>query len=233
MTPTSISHGIAGLALGLATISINCGSDPPDLASSPCLAVPTCSEGATSTTECRLTTQVVSSADRGASGIALDDGHVYLKAPLGVFFAPKTGGALAPFDGVAPPFPRTDSVTDGVYEYRGGSEGLARVSADGTSVAVAAPENVCDECFAITLRRGALYWTGADGILMGAPVGTGLPWVLDQAGGSDCDDDYEGLAVAADDTGIYWIAGDPGQRTSDEQPLTLYRTCRSETAATN
>lgn len=227
MTRTFICRRVPGLFLGLATISIGCGSEPPVPPSSALLTVPPCSEGVPSTTEGSLTTQVISSAGRGASGMALDDGHVYLKSAQGVFSALKTGGPLTPFDGVAPLFPRADSVTDGASEYRVGSGGLVRVSTDGSAVAVAPGAIVSEECFAITQRLGALYWTGADGILSGATVRNGSPRVLDSAGGSDCDDDYEGLAVAADETGVYWIAGEPGQRTSDEQPLTLYRTCRS------
>lgn len=234
-TAPAASPGVVALVLALATTSINCASHPSDPPpSSPCLAVPACSDGGTPPTACHMSTQVVSSAARGATGVALDDRHVYLKTRLGVFFAPKAGGSLAPFDGVAPAFARPDAVADGAYEYRRQADTVVRVSATSTSIVVGPSEqDVSDECFAITLRRGALFWTGADGVLMGASVQVGSPSVLDQAGGSDCDDDYEGLAVAADDTGIYWIAGDPGQSVSDEKPLTLYRTCRSETGAMN
>jgi hypothetical protein len=176
--------------------------------------------------DCQASLQVVASARRGATGMVLDRSFVYLRTSRGTFFVPKDGGTLAGFVGDPPPFPRPDRVADGGFEYRLEAERLARFASDGSSVELAAPENVQSECFAITLRGGVLYWTGADGGLRSAATHGSSPRRIAQAGGSDCDDDYEGLAVAADDTGVYWIAGDPGQRNSDEQELKLYRACR-------
>jgi hypothetical protein len=203
------------LLLCLASGSVACGAEPsgPPLPGQP-------------PDDCQASLQVVASGGRGATGMALDDRSVYLRTLRGTFVAPKTGGTLVRFEGVPPTFARTDIVSDGGYEYRLEAERLARFARDGTSVELAAAENVQSECFAITLRLGVLYWTGADGALRSAATDGSSPRLLAQAGGSECDDDYEGLAVAADATGVYWIAGDPGQRNADEQDLKLYRACR-------
>jgi hypothetical protein len=206
------------LLLGLASGSVACGAEPSGPALPPISGQPP--------DDCQGSLQVVASGRRGGTGMALDGSFIYLKTAGGTFSVPKTGGTLAAFPGVPPAFPRADVVSDGTFEYRLEAERLARFAPDGTSAELAAAGDVQSECFSLTLRLGVLYWTGADGSLRSVATGGGTPRVLAQAGGSDCDDDYEGLAVAADDSGIYWIAGDPGQRNSDEQELKLYRACR-------
>ena len=57
-----------------------------------------------------------------------------------------------------------------------------------------------------------------------APTPT-VPVLLERRGRYD-DDDYEGL-IAADEDAVYWIAGvDPTMRTTDGDPLALFRACR-------
>ena len=49
--------------------------------------------------------------------------------------------------------------------------------------------------------------------------------IIEQRGRFD-DDDYNGF-IAADEDAVYWKAGaDPSMRTSDGDPLALFRTCR-------
>jgi hypothetical protein len=229
------SRSTVALFLGLCSIVGGCGAETAERSSTPSAtptspaappAPPGLPPSAPGAADCRLSVQVLSEAGRGALGIALDDGHVYLKVPAGVYAVPKTGGQLTRFDGVPPSFPRSDRLTVGGYEYSLQEGGLFRVAGDGGRLQLASVESVEAECFAITQSQGVLYWTGADGIVMSVEASGGFPLFVAGAGASDCDDDYTGLAVAADETGVYWIAGQPRRRSSDDDSLLLYKTCR-------
>lgn len=74
---------------------------------------------------------------------------------------------------------------------------------------------------------GHIYWTGASGVVKRTEKGRpGFPVFVGGGGASDCNDDYDGIVLAADETSLYWTAGEPRKRVSDDDPLLLLRTCK-------
>lgn len=81
--------------------------------------------------------------------------------------------------------------------------------------------------FALIVHDSECYFTAPDGTLWHAevwPVATD-PVLVEQRGAYD-DDDYIEV-IGMDEDAVYWFAGaDPTLRTSDGDPIALYRTCR-------
>jgi hypothetical protein len=164
----------------------------------------------------------------GASAIALNATSVYVKTRRGVFRIAKTGGSFTPAPEPAPAFAANDRAMDGTYVYYLDNGNVMRSRHDGTM-----PEllwqGVQDECFAIAVNEEAVYWTNAYGLLYKAPKRIGrvsAPLVIGYGGASDCDDDYDGVVLAVDETTAYWTAGPIRTRVSDGEPMLLTKTCK-------
>lgn len=181
--------------------------------------------------DCRLGAELLAIVNErfGASAIAVDATRVYLKTRRGVLAVLKTGGTLEPPppNVVPPALLASDRAADETHDYTFDDTNLFRVRRE----AGAAPELLRphgeSECTAVAVDGQHLYWTGASGVVRRTEkVHPGIAIFVGGAGASDCDDDYDGIVLAVDDTSVYWTAGEPRRRTSDEEPLRLMKTCK-------
>jgi hypothetical protein len=84
-----------------------------------------------------------------------------------------------------------------------------------------------DDAMVFLVIQNEFYSTSSEGALWYAKVAPSPtePAIIEERGRYD-DDDYTGF-IAADEDAVYWKAGaDPSMRTSDGDPLALFRTCR-------
>jgi hypothetical protein len=84
-----------------------------------------------------------------------------------------------------------------------------------------------EESFAMAVDDAFVYWTDQRGAVERLPKNkTGSRPALVASAGAFDDDDYQ-AALAVDEHAVYWYAGAPGARASDDEPLWLMRACKT------
>jgi hypothetical protein len=164
---------------------------------------------------------------RFASGIAVDDSHVWLDMN-GVWKIPRAGGTLekvstAPPDtNLAGAKQRFEDSTH-IYTVEDGV-GIVRIPKNGDDPEIVATPDVSDQSFVMVLDGGFVYWTSSAGRLMRVAKTGGRPTTLAAFGPYD-DDDYQGLlAVGVHEA--FFAASPPGYRSHDDDPLLLVSVCK-------
>jgi hypothetical protein len=168
---------------------------------------------------------------RRTEAIGLHGGDVYFAIRGGgVRKLPKAGGPLVdvsdpPLSLVARANP--GEVADDRYVYRLDQAALeiVRVEKGGSTRTFLAEVDSQSDSFAMILYGPWLYWTSSTGGLYKVPKAGGAAAVKLAGSGSYDDDDYRGL-LAVDPDGVFFMAGLPGTRAHDADPLWLVHACR-------
>ena len=175
----------------------------------------------------------------GPHAMAQDDQRLYLAMPLEfngqeteTWSVSKIGGMLTRDSASSPTFPLPDEAefAGTRYAFSAESRAITQSTGDGEAeVVTPLPAEMTEDCFAIGTDGTALYFTSEGGELWRAAVPGGSPEQLFETGRTDCDDDYNGLMVAVDQTHVYWLGGQgysTADQVSDGEPLGLFRACK-------
>ena len=180
----------------------------------------------------------IPASNGGPTAMALADDTIYLQMPARrgaladqqaarVWSVAASGGLLEPAPDADPAFAPVAEVTEGDITFRVDAGNIVRDDGTGQAMPIARIDHSEGDCIGMAADDDELFFTLESGWLWSvAKLPDSTPIQRFLGGPTDCDDDYNGLMVAADANYVYWVSGTmPDHKTSDGKPLQLYRAC--------